>query len=534
MRRPNQRARQKMYALAGVDAMRPQFVGPNTFIGGRNVDWAEDMASGKKEGGVLPSQCIILENFDIDSQGILTGRKGTTKMNSTAVNSGAQIHSIYRYRQASTTTNYFIVQCGTKVYTMVLATGAVTEIATGLAQVPLKWVTWNDKAYGANGTGIYKYCPTDGTPWQQVQSIDAQTPDANDITVFQDVMFAAQNGTSFPSRVFWSDEFDGEAWDDTTNFRRVRERDGQEIMSLEALGGRVLCLKDKSAWFLYGSSIYSFAEELISDEIGQIGRMASAGHEGKKFFQSNRGIEYFDPSTPKQFNNIARGTCQKEIMAYSRSVRNNAVMCYWPLYNRLLVSYPGATIPTVYVFFLNHPQMEEDGNIWFPHTIYTGITVTAMCVTSASGDAQELYWATDGGFVYKYDQNYQDAGVNITGSMKWGFTDCMSPTLVKNFSRCYVPARITGTMNITLDVDFSATTQQKTTTTYLPTGTGVFGTGVFGTAVFGGAYVLNRSVRYTRMNGIKAAILIQVSYGDRVEIHPFCLEYYPKERVRFP
>lgn len=533
MRRPNQRARQKLMALANVDNLRPQFVGPNTFVGGRNVDWAEDMASGKKEGGVLPSQCIILENFDVDAQGILTGRKGTTKINSTAINSGAQIHSIYRYRQASTTTNYFLLQCGAKVYTINLTTGTATEIATGLAQVPLKWKTWNDKAYGANGTGIYKYCPTDGTPWQQVQSIDADCPDASDITVFEDVMFAAQDGSTYPSRVHYSDEFDGEAWV-STDFRRIRERDGQEIMSLQSLGSRILCLKDKSAWLLYGSSIYSFAEELISDEIGQIGRVAFAGHEDKAFFQSNRGIEYFDPATPKQFNNIARGTCQREIMGYTRTVRNNAVMCYWPLYNRLLVSYPGASTPTVYVFFMNHPQIDEDGNVWFPHSIYTGITVTAMCVTSASGDSHELYWGTDDGFLYKYDQNYQDDGSDITASMKWGFTDCGLPMIVKNFSRCYVPARVTGTINVTLDVDFSLDTQQKTTATYLPAGTAVFGTGVFGTAVFGGAYVNNRGVRFTTMNGIKAAVLIQISYGDKVELHPFRLEYYPKERLRFP
>jgi len=514
-------------SLRGLDS---KFIGPPTFIGGRNVDWSQDMASSRKEGGVLPSQCIELENFNIDEQGILTSREGTDKINSTAINSGGQIHSMHRYYKASTQAKYFMLQTGTKVGTVALGTGAFSEKATGLAATPLKWITWNDNCYAFNGTGIYKF---DGTTWSQIQDSDADCPDSVDGVVLNDVLFTARDGATYPSRVPYSKEFDAEDWT-ATDFRRINERDGHIIISLLRSGSKILCLKDLSAWWLYGSSIYSFREEKLSDDLGQIGRQASVSFEDKAFFQSNRGIEYFDPSTPRMFNNIARGTCADELTSLSRTVREAAVMIYWPKKHRLLVSYPTAGTPIIYVFYLQHPRVDEDGNIWFPHSTYTGITVTAMVVLDATGDAGELYWGTDDGYIYQFDSGWSDDGTAIDWRFKWGFTDCGLPIHVKNFSRVYLPARTVGTLDITLNMDFSKKTQSKTTTTYLPTEVGIWDAGKWDEAKFGEAYVLTRHTRYNKMNGIKAAIIVSGNSIAKVEIHPFKIEYVPKERVRFP
>lgn len=516
---------------ASIDSIKSGYVGPPNFVGGRNVDWAQDMASSRKEGGVRPDQCIILENFDIDQQGILVSRGGNKIVNTTALNSGARIHSMYRYRHTGGSASYFIVQAGTNVYTLNLTTGAATAIAAGVGATPLKWVTWNDKAYGFNGTGIFKYCPTDATPWQQVQDIDADAPDAADGVVFEDVLFTARDGTSYPSRVNYSDEFDPEAWQ-ATNYRRIREGDGQSIMTLARLGSRLLCNKDKSAWWLYGSSIYSFAEELISEEVGQVGRLAFAAHEDNAFFQSNRGVEYFNPNTGKVFNNIARGTCAKEILALSRTVREAAVMKYWPVKNRLFLSFPDASTPVVYVWFLDFPNQDEDGNIWFPHTVYTGLTVSAIEVNNVTGDGGTMYWGSASGYVYQYDYGNTDNTVAIAGKMRWGFTDCGIPVRVKSFPRAIVPARVTGTLTVTLNVDFSTKTQDAVTDTYLPTTTGVWDVGLWDAATWAGSWVATRKARFTKMKGVKVSLQINNNYEDKIEIHPFKIEYIPLEYVR--
>lgn len=507
------------------------YIGPPTFVGGRNVDWAQDMASGEKEGGVLPSQCIGLENFDLDEQGILVGRKGTRKINSSAINSGTTIHSGYRYYKASTSTAYTMIQTGSVVGTLNLSTGAFTQAGTGLAQVPLKWITWNDNAYAFNGTGIYKF---DGTTWSQIQDTDADCPDSVDGVVLDDVLFTARDGAAYGSRVPYSAEFDAETWA-ATSFRRVNERDGQLIMSLHRMGSRILCIKDLSLLWLYGSSIYDFSEEKITEGIGQIGRMASAIYEDMAFFQSNRGIECFNPSSSKTLNNISRNTCAKEITSYTRIVREGAVMCYFPLMNRLLVSYPDAVDSPVYVFFLNHPSQDADGNIWVPHTIYTtGYKVTAMWLHSSPDDEGTLYWASDTGYVYETNYQYTDVGAAITASMEWGFTDCGLPHLAKNFSRVIIPARLLGTLSPILDVDFSTKTQTKTTGTYAISGLAVWDSSYWDSAYWAEAYILTRTARYTKMNGVKASLTITHSYSDKLEIHPFKIEFTPKEIMRFP
>jgi len=157
-----------------------------------------------------------------------------------------------------------------------------------------------------------------------------------------------------------------------------------------------------------------------------------------------------------------------------------------------------------------------------------------MWVMDETGDTGDLYWGTDDGYVYQYDYGYTDAGSAITAQFRWGFTDCKNAVQVKNFSRAVVPARVTGTINVILNVDFSKKTQTKTTSSYLPSGVGIWDSGLWDTALWGESWVATRKVRFNKMNGVKVALQITHSYLDKVEIHPFKIEYFPKELTRFP
>ena len=516
--------------MALIDQLENVTIGPKSFSGGRNTEWSQDMGKERGDGGVLPNQLIMLQNFDVGSMGALIGRRGTNEMNSTAINSGARIRSIHFYTKASTGTKYCLVQTGTEIGTFNLTTGAWTQLATGISTISMRWVNWNDNAYAFNGTGIYKF---DGTNWTQVQDSDADTPDSMDGTVLDDVLFTAWDTTSYPSRVPYSDAFDAEAWT-ATNFRRIREGDGQDIIGIDTVGNKILCRRSNSALWLHGSGIESFAEEFLSEEIGQIGRMTSAKRGGAVFFQGNRGIEYFYPGTPALFNNVTRDTCQSEILGYSRTIRDAAVAIYHQKTDRYLISYPDASTPIIFVFFANMPLLAPDGNMWFPHSTYTGLTVTAMAVDSEEGAEGKLYFGTDDGYVLEADYGYTDSGSVINGTLKWGYTNCEIPNQVKNFARVFIPARCTGGLQVTVDVDYLKKIKSKITPTYTPEGVGIWDSSSWDDCNWASENVGTRKARYTKMNGIRIAVQIKKDMNDLTEIHPFIVEYFPKEKVRWP
>lgn len=512
-----------------IDQIENMIIGPKSFKGGRNVEWSQDMSLEEGGGGVRPDQLIALENFDLNSVGALIGRHGTNKLNTTAINSGGRIYSIYFYYKESTTTLYVMVQSGISVGTFNLTTGGWTSVGTP-GSTPLRWLTWNDMAYAFNGTGIYKF---DGTDWTQVQDGDADAPDSVDGTVLDDVLFTAWDTTSYKSRVPYSDEFDAEAWT-ATNFRRVRERDGQEIIGIDTLGNKILCRRTHSVLWLHGSSIYSFAEELITDEIGQVGRMTGSIKEGAMFFQSNRGVEYFDPASPRQFNNIVRDTCMGEILQISRTNRDAAVGIYHPKTDRYLLSFPDESTPITYVFYTNIPMITQDGNVWFPHSTYTGVTITAMAMNDEIGGEGKLYFGTDDGYILEADYQYTDTGDPIAGKWKWGYTDCGIENQVKNFARVFIPAQCRGSLQVMLDLDFKKTTKTRQTKSYSPADVLVWDSGVWGTHVWNREVLGTRKSRFTKCNGIRAAVEVNKTYSNKVEIHPITIEYFPKEKTRWP
>ena len=512
-----------------MDQLESNVIGPKSFTGGRNKEWSQDMSMEEGGGGVLPTQLIELENFDVGAMGALIGRKGTNTINGTAINSGARIHSIYFYYKSTTSTLYCMVQAGTSVYTLDLSTGAATAIKHSLSATPMKWLTWNDNAYAFNGTGIYKF---DGTTWSQIQDTDADCPDSVDGVVFQDVLFASRDGAN-KSRVPYSDDFDAEAWT-ATSFRRVRENDGQEIMGMDVVGDRIFCRRNNSCLYLHGGSIYDFAEEFLSEEVGQVGRMTGAVKEGSVMFQSNRGIEFFSPGNPKPFSNVSRDTCMAEIVGYTRDARDTAFGIYHPKTDRYLISYPDIDTPLIYAFFMNVPLLAQDGNLWFPHTVYSGLDVSSMAVDDTPGSAGKLYFGTTDGYVMEANYGYSDDGSAIPGLIKWGYTDCGIPNATKNFSRAFMPARCTGALQVTLDVDFGKKSSVKTTPSYTPEDVLIWDSGNWDEKVWASENVGTEKTRHLKMNGVRVAVQIQKSMTDLTEIHPFALEFFPKEKMRWP
>lgn len=510
-----------------VDQIESMIIGPKSFSGGRNVEWSKDMSVQEGGGGVLPDQLIQLDNFDVSAMGALTGRKGTIAR-SNQINEGARIHSVYFYYKTTTSTLYVLVHSGTKAYKVNFTTGIPTLLTSGLSTIPLRWLTWNDNAYAFNGTGIYKF---DGTNWTQIQDSDADCPDSTDGCVLEDVLFTAQD-SAYKSRVPYSDEFDAEAWT-STNFRRVRENDGQEIIGMDVIGNRIFCRRSNSSLYLHGSSIYDFAEEFLTEEIGQIGRMTGAVKKGTIFFQSNRGIEFFAPGTPELFNNIARDTCMSEISTYTRTVREAACGVYHPKTDRYYLSYPDASTPIIYVFYTNIPRVTQDNNIWFPHAVYKGITVTAMAVDDTPGSEGKLYFGTSDGYLLEANYGYNDSGTEFNGTAQWGYTHCDMPTTMKNFSRVFMPARANGSLQVVVDVDFGRRTKAKFTPSYTPENALLWGAGNWGEKVWTPENIGTKTTRYLKCNGVRIAVQIQKKISDEIEIHPFTIEFFPKEKVKW-
>jgi len=516
--------------------------GPPSFLGGRNVEWSENMARLQQRergqaqqggSGIRPDQCVELKNLDISLEGIAQLRPGVDALNSTALESGADIESIHFYTQGSTGTKYCMVQVNGKVGKLTLTTGAWTEVGAAgdrPGNTPLKWVTWKDKAWAFNGTGMFSYIGSTNT-WAQVQDGDADAPDSTDGCVLDEILFTARDTTTYESRVPYSDNDDPTAWT-ATNFRRIREQDGQQIMGMDVIHQAILCRRSRSTVLLHGSSIYNFAEEWLSEEIGQIGRLTGARTREAVIWLGNKGVIYYDPRTLLIFNDITRDTCRTEVLTLGRSDRDAGVAAYHPKTAKYLLSFPDAATPIIYVFFLNMPQISPDGNTWFPHTTYTGLTITAMAVDDEEGSAGKLYFGSSTGYIYEVT-GYDDADTNIAAELAWGYTDCGLPIATKNFSRVYVPAKATGALQVALDLDFQTRSKAKTTPTYTPAMALIWGTGKWDEKNWTGDYVGTKKVRFTKMNGTRAKVTISKDTTDDLQIHPFILEYTPKEPIRW-
>lgn len=382
-----------------------QYTAVPSFSGGENTDWAED--------SLQPGQHLRLQNVDLNLQKGVQLRPGTLKVTaSELVDSSTKVSSLVRYSKINGD-KWLVAQSGTKVFTVNTATGAATEIASGLPTTAMKWLVYNDTLYGFNSegadTGFHKW---DGTTW--TSNISGGGIPAKGFTggiIHEDKLFA-WGDEAHPSYLYFSNDYDPETFT-VGDYLRFRDNDGDWIRGCAIIiGGQLLVLKDTSSWLVTGSDIDSFSKKLQTDDVGLVGNTLCA-IDGRPIWLSQFGVVWYNPNSPiLPFRNISQDKINGELLANSRAVRDAGVAHFWPKKNRYILSLPDATSPIAHVTHLEVVSYTQDGRPFktFPWTRYTGITITCMAVADGAGDNGTLYYGSDDGHVYQFDSGtYTDA-----------------------------------------------------------------------------------------------------------------------------
>ena len=168
-------------------------------------------------------------NMHLDENGVFRSRKGSSLLNTTALD-GA-VTSVYDFRRPSgtSTTSVILVTAGLKLYTFDGTTFTAIQTLTS-SERPV-WATFQDGsanvlAFMANGTDFFQYDGTTVSAVTFVTSIDKPRY----LMVYDDRLFAT--GTdSDPFRVWYSATLDGTDWTGG-NFWTVKSHSGDRVMGV--------------------------------------------------------------------------------------------------------------------------------------------------------------------------------------------------------------------------------------------------------------------------------------------------------------
>lgn len=505
--------------MDGVNYLRypPEGVKVN-FRYGRNVDWSPD--------SLLPGQCQEIINLDITKIGRLVSRGGSSKINSSEIGTDQDVLDMYPYYK-SDGTKEFLVHVDNDLYTLNLGTGVSNAELAGLPTArPLRWLTFNDNAYGFGGDGLIKWTGVTAT-----KETPANYPDLTCGAIHGSKIFGFAELSSDPSLLFYSNSITVETWG-ATDFLRIRDKDGDVGKDVvEVSGGLLLALKSTSSWIIDGTEIYDFSKEMETDEIGLTG-FTLASYEGAAIWLSNQGVCYWNPRLSRQFHIISRHSCNNELLDYTRTELEAAYGHFSPQTRRYYLSINSSANAKVFVFYFDLLYTDEGGEVRVPHSIYKyGFDPGPIVTTDGKGDKGELYLGNiDNGFVYQGDTGVQDESADI--SIKFELSD-------NNFGMDNVKRlRIVDQRTLSDDalteeiiIDYSKKVITKTTT---PSNRGsVFDTGQFTTnGIFGGRNMKTDVLKYTKANGTTFRYRITGDVGALAELEHPTFRFYPKSIMK--
>lgn len=500
--------------MEGLDYLR--YPAPGDKIGfqfGRNVDWSPD--------SLLPGQCQNLKNLDITRIGRLTSRGGTRKINSSEIGSSQAVLDFYQYYKSDGTKD-FLVHIDDDLYTFNLGTGASNAELAGLpTSRPLRWITWNDKAYGFGGDKIFRW---DGTTASKISPTNC--PDFTCGVIHRAKLFGFAELSANPSLLYYSSSIDAETYS-ATDFLRIRDNDGdvgKDVISVA--GGLLLALKNTSSWIIDGSEIYDFAKEMETDEIGLMG-FTLASYEGSAIWLSNQGVCYWDPRLSRQFHIISRHGCNEEILSNSRTVLEAAYGHFSPRTRRYYLSIHSDVNAKVYIFYFDLMYTDERGELRVPHSTYIyGFDAGPIITTDGKGDKGQLYFGNvDNGFVYEGDYGNQDesSAINILFELA---DNNFGLDKVKRLRIIDQRAMADSTLTEEIIIDYHKKIISKTTS-YPDYGSN-FDTGQFDTATFGGRNMKSDVLKYTKATGTTFRYKISGAVTALSEIEHPVFRFYPK------
>jgi hypothetical protein len=413
------------------------------FGGGFATDLGPSTDGSPQGSGASINQMVIpwlqrCDNIMFDLDGGISKSPGTTKVNSSALESGAAIRGCYDYwiqGVAGTPTQKRVVHVGTKIKADA-ADGVFADIATGLSSsaVP-SYATFNDTLIITDdgNTAPLKWLGTGSA-----SALGGTPPNFAFCVEHKGRLFAAGN-PAYPSRLYYSAAFDHESgW---SSYITIGTDDGSGITAISSFKDALIIFKGPkkgSIYVLQGDDVTTFSLSCLRKNCGSaVWQNAVFQYQDDLAFMSADG-SIQKVSATASFGNFSLGHLSRDISKWLQAnvVRSRLKKCFavnWETKGIVLFTLPinSATNPNMILMmdyrFGDNPRF----SIW---SAYANVCVSA-CLSTDEIDASRVVVHLGGsdGYLRKLNANSYsiDGATAISGYIKTPTMSYGSPHLTK-------------------------------------------------------------------------------------------------------
>jgi len=496
--------------------------------------WATDFGP---SSDVVPDGTIVRVPFLVDADNViyeLDGAPhkapGASRLNSSALESGADVMGIYDYWISGTSgsaTQHRIVHVGTKIKKDD-ADGSFTDLFTGLesGKVP-DYTTFDDLLIMASDSTVDVPKSWDGTT---AQNLAGSPPNFAFSTVHKNRVWAAGDAAN-PSTLYYSGYVDPTNWTGLGSGEiQISPDDGDSITGIVSFKGQLWVFKGP-----YKGSIHriSGSAPTEGDPFSQDPFIEGVGAVGNNTifrFSDDVGFMWSDGSVRSlkataAFGDFSQVDLSRPINIYIRehftfSSLKSAWAVNWPDLGIVLFSVPidTATSPnTILLMDYRFPNVR-----WARWSSFADTCVSlASVVDSASSNRRIVMAGGTDGFVRKYGQATRiiDDATSISYRVTLPHLTYGSPSTLKTLTGGSIGIQPKNNQNITVGWTRDNNAQQTTTVTQ--GGTAVLGSFVLGTDTLGGARFVDRFFR-TQEGGVFRSVSFEIANnvaGEDIEPH---------------
>ena len=418
----------------------------------RLQNWSGGLNRSLSDFEIANNELWTAVNCLLDSAAIRK-RPGYKELNTTALEGGADVLSVYEFYDGST--SHILINCGQKILEIDPTDGSVDEIVTGLqAGLPVSYATYGLVVYMSNGyNSVWKWNGTDAA--EELASL----PKAKWLIEHRGKLFYLQALGEDVNKVFFSQAALPETIDSDAEFI-VYTDDGDKLTGVASLFGYLILFKNLSTHRLQGAR----KEQLILPDylvcahprVGCVAYNTIVRVPGGILFLSKEGVQFTNSADiVKQSDNV--DWFLKKI-AGANEANSSA---FWDGRNAR-VSYPtGSNTRPNETLVYGREGIENALGPKEAHKPWSlfDYGMNAYCFARNG----TIYGAGKAGFVYLIDQGLSDADQKIEMKAETKIFDFGAPYRTDVFRKAGINTyNGKATLEFILSVDRGKQTHRKT------------------------------------------------------------------------
>ena len=333
-----------------------------------------------------------------------------------------------------------------------------------------EFVIANNKLYIFNGTDdIHSWDGADVNLNSGVTDMGGSIPSAKFGVFWKNYMFitgsTALSGTSYPSRVYFSNLNDPDTFTTGTDYFDVNKSDGQDITGIKPLGELLVIFKRRSYYILSGSSPGDWRistsvnnVQSVDSSVGCTSHRSIVQVGNDLWFMSDdgmRSVRRTEAQSDTPSTGIVSGKIEGTIAGMNKSALDK--VCAVQFNKRVYYAYPtGSSTFNDEVSVSETRQTAESITNPHPWVTYTGWNVSCWA-THLPGDEPVLYYgeASDDSLSFQAETGTNDNSASIDFDYQSPMIDLRQPDMKKTYRFLKVSAK-TGDSDNTVTIQSSS------------------------------------------------------------------------------